>query len=148
MFLSLFWNVSPRPGLNCPKRALWLEFSEEFELASIWEPFKFKENVELMKYGMAVFKNCITAIADSVLPKHRTVSLKPFSWFFEKLKMVQKTYESLFLKQNHVDIIGRILSNYDEQVLILNTLSFAEKLLAVRPVFIVMLALWMLKTAS
>ena len=34
---------------------------------------KYKENVELMKYGMAVFKNCITTIADSVLPKHRTV---------------------------------------------------------------------------
>ena len=24
-----------------------------------------------MKYGMAIFKNCITTIADSVLPKHR-----------------------------------------------------------------------------
>ena len=36
---------------------------------------KYKENVELMKYGMAVFKNCVTTIADSVLPKHRTVKL-------------------------------------------------------------------------
>ena len=34
---------------------------------------KFNENVELMKYGMAIFKNCITAIAASVLPKHRMV---------------------------------------------------------------------------
>ena len=61
--------------------------------------------------------------------------------------MIRKTYESSFLKQNHVDIIGRILSNYDEQVLILNTLSFAEKLLAVRPVFDVISALSLLHSA-
>ena len=47
-------------------------FIDFFCQCQIETPFKYKENVELMKYGMAIFKNCITTIADSVLPKHRS----------------------------------------------------------------------------
>lgn len=140
MFISWFWNALLRRGSELMAQIhLFINLFCKFQFET---PLKYKENVELMKYGMAVFKNCITTIADSVLPKHRSGYLVHAKVEFRTTDRktsgkgsLQLTFQSSFLKQHHVDIIGRILSSYDEPILILNTLSFAEKLLAVRWVF-------------